>query len=328
MCGILTFLSWNDEVSESAFRRGLERLEHRGPDGKGAWISPHRRVALGHTRLSIIDLNTGEQPIANLDGSLRIVANGEFYDFERVRQRLQEWGYTFKTQSDTEIALHLYDQFGPECLRYLRGEFAFVIWDDRQQLMFAARDRFGIKPLYYTVYQDTLYLASEIKALLAAGIPAVWDQETFLAVNARALHPERTLVAGVQQVPPGHFLIASHGTVKLQRYWDFDYAIAPDAESASPPPPTLQDYAAQVSATLDDAIRLRLRSDVPIACYLSGGLDSSAILGIANQHASSPLPAFSLAFSHDDYNEIAIAQETAKHLGSELHVLPIQDADL
>jgi asparagine synthase (glutamine-hydrolysing) len=160
---------------------GTAALHHRGPDGRAQWISSDGRVALGHTRLSIIDLATGDQPISNEDGSIHIVVNGEFYDFERIRAELESRGHRFKTRSDSEIALHLYEDYGPECLHHLRGEYAFVIWDERNQVMIAGRDRFGVKPLFHADHNGAIYLASEAKALFAMGVPARWSRESVYA---------------------------------------------------------------------------------------------------------------------------------------------------
>ena len=179
MCGIAAFFSSDKRISAERLKRATNSLHHRGPDSHGAWLSPNQRVGLGHTRLSIIDLTTGNQPIANEDERIHIVVNGEFYDFERQRRELEQRGHLFRTRSDSEIALHLYEEFGAHCVQQLRGEFAFVLWDEANQNLFAARDRFGIKPLYFAVHDDTLYLASEIKALFAAGVPARWDHEYF-----------------------------------------------------------------------------------------------------------------------------------------------------
>jgi asparagine synthase (glutamine-hydrolysing) len=177
MCGIAAFFSPSKPVLTDVLQGAVQNLIHRGPDNQSVWLSKDRRVGLGHTRLSIIDLATGDQPIANENERVRIVVNGEFYDFERQRCELERRGHQFRTRSDSEIALHLYEDFGVHCMRHLRGEFAFVLWDESNELLLAARDRFGIKPLYYAVHGDTLYLASEVKALLAAGVPARWNHE-------------------------------------------------------------------------------------------------------------------------------------------------------
>ena len=170
MCGILALFSAHKKIHECDLDKGLEVMQHRGPDNKGMWLSPDASVGLGHMRLSIMDPAAGDQPIANAAGTLHIAVNGEFYDFENLRADLKRRGHVFKTASDSEIALHLYDEYGVAALDYLRGEFAFCLWDEANRTLFAARDRFGIKPLYYTVYRDTLFLGSEIKSLFAAGV--------------------------------------------------------------------------------------------------------------------------------------------------------------
>lgn len=324
MCGIIAFFSNSEQISESSLKLGMDCLKHRGPDGQRFWISPDRRVALGHTRLSIIDINYGEQPITNQDENLHIIVNGEFYDFERIQDDLRRWGYKLKTNSDSEIALHLYNEFGTQCLHHLRGEFAFVIWDERNELLFAARDRFGIKPLYYSNYRNTLYLASEIKALLAAGVPANWDYEAFWQAECGILDPSRTMFGNVFQVPPGHFLVASCSGIHLERYWDFDYPLINDSLSEK----CREDYIEQLRYTLDESVKIRLRADVPVGCYLSGGLDSSTVLGIAAKYSAEPFQAFTLAFDHEAYNEEALARETAARTGANIHIIPINQSDL
>ncbi|MEA5620251.1 asparagine synthase (glutamine-hydrolyzing) [Cronbergia sp. UHCC 0137] len=324
MCGIVALFSNLEPISESLLKQSINSLNHRGPDGQGFWISDGNKVALGHTRLSIIDLNHGEQPISNQDETLHIIVNGEFYDYERIQIDLKRRGYKLKTNSDSEIALHLYDEFGTQCLNYLRGEFAFIIWDERNKLLFAARDRFGIKPLYYSYYRNTLYLASEIKALLAAGVPAYWDHEAFWQAESGILAPDRTMFRNIFQVPPGHFLIGSDSGVKLQRYWDFNYPLINDSLSQTTP----EDYIEQLRNTLDEAVKIRLRADVPVGCYLSGGLDSSTVLGIAAEHSDEPIQAFTLSFDHEAYNEESFVHETIAKIGANLHIIPIRQSDL
>src|ERR1700741_5163853 len=215
MCGIVAIFSRTASLSVGAGERAQKSLSHRGPDGQRNWISPDCRVALGHARLSIIDLTTGDQPIANEDERIHIVVNGEFYDFERQRRELERRGHLFRTRSDSEIALHLYEEFGAHCVQQLRGEFAFVLWDEANQTLFAARDRFGIKPLYYAVHDNTLYLASEIKALFAAGVPARWDHESFYQAATGPAMPDRTLFDRVHQMPPGHYLTATTNGMRI-----------------------------------------------------------------------------------------------------------------
>lgn len=190
MCGIVALWSAHAPIDAEALERATRRLHHRGPDGRRQWIAPHRRVGLGHARLSIIDLHTGDQPIASEDERLHIVANGEFYDHERAQRELEQAGHRLRTRSDSEIALHLYEDLGTQCLHRLRGEFAFVVWDEPNQTLFAARDRFGIKPLFYAERDGGLALASEAKALFAAGIPARWNQAGFVQATS-LLVPEQ-----------------------------------------------------------------------------------------------------------------------------------------
>jgi len=326
MCGIVAMFSAREEVSADALERATMRLSHRGPDGQRTWCSADRRVGLGHARLSIIDLTTGDQPIANEDERLRIIVNGEFYDYERMQREIEGRGHRLRTRSDSEIALHLYEDFGTACLRELRGEFAFVLWDGPNNTLFAARDRFGIKPLFYTVRGGTLYLASEIKALLAAGVPARWDHAAFFQANhfLSILPQDRSLFEGIYPVPPGHYLSASGGEVRLVRYWDFDYPVA----RATPSIASDVEYAERFRQALDEAVRIRLRADVPVGCYLSGGIDSCAVLGLAAQHRSDPVEAFTLTFDQADYDEGAIAREMAAHVGANFHPIPIRQSDL
>src|SRR6516164_6194121 len=324
MCGIVAFFSRRDAISEPAVERAIEALHHRGPDGQRHWVSQDRRVALGHARLSIIDLLTGDQPIANEDGRVRIVVNGEFYGYEAIRGELRESGHQLSTRSDSEIALHLYEDFGVQCLHHLRGEFAFVLWDETNRTMFAARDRFGIKPLFYTFHKETLYLASEVKALFAAGVPARWDGESVYHSVEFGAHPVRTLFDNVFQVPPGHYLLATDKHVQLKQYWDFDYPKTngkvlqrSDAE-----------YAAEFRHTLEEAVRVRLRADVPVGCYLSGGLDSCSVLGLAAKHHPEPIRAFTLTFDQAEYDEGPIAREMAELTGAEFYAIPINQQRL
>ncbi len=299
MCGIFALFSTQERISKSSLKQAIESLKHRGPDEQRFWISQNKRVALGHTRLSIIDPYGGSQPIVNKNNSLHIIANGEFYGFEEIQRDLKQLGYQLQTNSDSEIALHLYDRFGSNCLHHLRGEFAFVIFDEPNQSLFAARDRFGIKPLYYTIYQNTLYLASEIKALLAAGVPATWDWESFFLVNQGIKMPHRTLFANIYQVPPGYYLIATRSGIQLHQYWDFNYPQVSEFPSQF----SFEEQVEQLRAKLSEAVRLRLRADVPVGCYLSGGLDSAAALGMASDHMSGEIQAFTIAFEQEAYNE-------------------------
>src|ERR1039458_5563 len=348
MCGIVAAFSRRDPVSQATLERATRSLYHRGPDGQQWWISGDGKVGLGHARLSIIDLSTGDQPIASEDGRTRIIVNGEFYGYEAIQRELEARGHRLRTRSDSEIALHLYEDFGLQCVHHLRGEFAIVLWDETRRRLVAVRDRFGIKPLFYAWHQDTIYLASEVKALFAAGVPARWGEErgvysvAFRAPMKRTLydggvrrawwdeesvfhsvsfgaHMTRTLYDGVFQVPPGHFLIATDKHVQVNQYWDFNY---PKAETTAPKRSDA-DYAAEFLHEIEEAVRIRLRADVPVGVYLSGGLDSCAVLGLAARHHPEPICAFTLTFEQAAYDEGPIAKEMAALAGAEFHPIPI-----
>jgi asparagine synthase (glutamine-hydrolysing) len=325
MCGIAAFLANDGRISVEKLKGATHSLHHRGPDGQRVWISPNQRVGLGHARLSIIDLTTGDQPIANEDERIHIVVNGEFYDFERQRRELERCGHLFRTRSDSEIALHLYEESGVHCVQQLRGEFAFVLWDEANQTLFAARDRFGIKPLYYAVYQGALYLASEIKALFAAGVPARWDHEYFYQHATGPAMPDRTLFEGVHQVPPGHYLTATRSGMRIFRYWELNYPPA-DELWADKRDETV--FIEEFSAEFAEAVQLRMRADVPVGCYLSGGLDSCAVLGFAARVSNSPIQAFTLTFDQAAYDEGDIAREMAARAGANFRSIPIKQSDI
>ena len=324
MCGIVAMFSRRDPISEVSLRRATESLYHRGPDGRRYWISADRRIGLGHARLSIIDLTTGDQPIANEDEKIHIVVNGEFYGYEPIQRELEQSGHRLRTRSDSEILIHLFENLGVQCLHRLRGEFAFVLWDQIHRTMFAARDRFGIKPLFYAFHGDTLYFASEAKALFAAGVPARWDAESVYHAVEFGGHPMRTLFDGIYQVPPGHYVIATEKHIQVLRYWDFDYPQA----SVSLKQRSDAEYAAELREALEDAVRVRLRADVPVGCYLSGGLDSCSVLGLAARHHPEPIRAFTLTFDHAEYDEESQAREMAAKVNAEFFPIPIRQEDL
>jgi len=324
MCGIVGVFSRRDPISATVMERTTDSLYHRGPDGRQHWIAADKRVALGHARLSIIDLATGDQPIASEDGRTRIVVNGEFYGYESIQKELERSGHRLRTKSDSEIALHLYEDLGTQCLHRLRGEFALILWDETNRTMFAARDRFGIKPLFYAFHKGTLYLASEVKALFAAGVPRRWDAESVSNSIEFGGHPVRTLFDGVFQVPPGHYLLATERHIQLIRYWDFDY---PKVDSNAPVRSNAE-YVAEFRYAFEEAVRIRLRADVPVGCYLSGGLDSCAVLGLAAKHRPDPIRAFTLTFDRSDYNEEKEAQEMAAKVGAEFFPIAIKQTDL
>jgi asparagine synthase (glutamine-hydrolysing) len=322
MCGIVAMLSPREPLSVDALWRGTKALSHRGPDGQRVWTARDGRAGLGHARLSIIDLKTGDQPIASEDESLRIVVNGEFYGYEEIQEELRGSGHKLRTRADSEIALHLYEDLGAQAVHRLRGEFAIALWDEVNETLFAVRDRFGIKPLFYAFHEGVFYLASEVKALFAAGVPARWDPEGVYHALNLGWYETRTLFDGVFSVPPGHYLTVTDRHFQLTRYWDFDYPRA-----GTLPPRSDEDYAEELRLALDEAVRIRLRADVPVGCYLSGGLDSCSVLGLAAKHRSDPIRAFTVAFDRPDYDEEAIAKEMAQRVGAEFHPIPLRQED-
>ena len=311
-------------VVPETIQSATKAFEHRGPDGQRHWISADRRVGLGHARLSIIDLATGDQPIANEDETRRIIVNGEFYGYEAIQRELEEAGHRFRTRSDSEIALHLYEELGAHCLHRLRGEFAIILWDSVNRTLFAARDRFGIKPLFYSFHQGTLYLASEMKALFAAGVPRRWNAEAVYYSGGYGGPQSSTLFDGIHQVPPGHFLIATADDIQLRQYWDFDY---PKTDSTSRVRADAE-YVEEFRQVFDESVRLRLRADVPVGCYLSGGIDSCAVLSSAARQLNGPIRAFTLAFDRPEYDESQIAREMAAKAGAEFFPIPIRHDQL
>ena len=320
MCGIVAAVSRRGGVSAQALDRSARRLQHRGPDAQRVWVDARGRAGLGHARLSIIDLTTGDQPIANEDERLHVVANGEFYDFERIRCELEQQGHTFRTRSDSEIALHLFEERGARSVHALRGEFAFAIWDERDQILFAARDRFGIKPLYYTIHDGNFYLSSEVKAFVDLGVPLAWDRDTLYDIHFVTHAPDRSLFKGIYQVPPGSYLITDGEQIRIVQYWDWDYPRADDIASGSDP----REHVERFAYEFEQAVKLRLRADVQVACYLSGGIDSCSVLGVASRLSTQPLRAYTLSFDHADYDEGAIAEAQSKLSGAEFRRIDIR----
>lgn len=324
MCGITGIYATTVPASLERLKKGADALTHRGPDGEGFYLAPNRVAGLGHRRLSIVDLSTGSQPITSEDGRKHIVVNGEFYGHADIRRDLEARGHVFRTKSDSEIALHLYEEYGTGCLEYLRGEFAFILWDEDKQLMFAARDRFGIKPLCYTEYNGQLLLGSEAKALFAMGVPAAWDEYSFFHSTQLQYTPQdRTLFKNVFQLKPGHALLAKGGRVETFKYWDMDFLPEDQTDKGSE-----KELIEAFSAEFEQSIRLRLMADVPVCFHLSGGLDSASVLGMAASITGKQLDAFTVSFGHEGYDELPIAEEMAKHRGARLHAVHVSQEDL
>lgn len=302
MCGIAGIfgLNWNSEQLEAM----VTIQHHRGPDADGIYVDPNGLAGLGHNRLSIIDLSeSGQQPMSDASGRYRIVFNGEIYNYIELRQELCS-EYTFRTSTDTEVLLAAYQKWGDACLDRLIGMFAFVIWDEQDKTLFAARDRFGVKPFYYTRRADgTLLIASEIKALFAAGAKAEPDTVSWATYLAQGLydHNEQTFWKGIQSLPPGHWLKwqDNHTTIGC---W-YDLADRVDAQEDHRPIDAVQE---EYEALLVESVRLRFRSDVPVGINLSGGLDSSLLLGLvhAAEGADSETRAFTFVTGDAEYDEL------------------------
>ncbi len=314
MCGILAVYSRNRPVSEAAISAGLKALHHRGPDYAGHWVSADGKVALGHTLLAVTDLAGGFQPIIDAKRGRAITVNGEFYDWWQHRHELEALGYHFETNSDSELALHMHHRYGAACMERLRGEFAFVLWDENQQSLFAARDRYGICPLLYAEHDGAIYLASEAKSLFAMGVPAKWDQEAVYLQMHGLLPPDRTLFAGVRPLPPGHCLTIDRGGIRLQSYWDIDLPRERDPGISA-----LSLDPAEVRERVLDAVRVRVPGkDVRWGLFLSGGLDSSAVAGIVARDGGHAVNAYTARFEYATYDESEIARRTARAMGHTL----------
>lgn len=322
MCGIFAAIT-HQGISPQRISRALQSLDHRGPDGHGTWVSKDQGWTLGHTRLSIIGLNNGEQPMSSPDNKVHSVVNGEFYGYHKIREELRHAGCQFATDSDSEIALHLYQQRGMQAAAQLRGEFAVIIADEREDAMIAIRDRFGIKPLYYAALNGEVFFASEIKALLALGVPAAWDLQGALGGMARP--HEQTEFKGVHAVPPGCYAIAKDGVVRIYPYWDWEI---PTVDEMSGDTRTDMEVVEEFRQVLTDSVQQRLVADVEVASYLSGGIDSCAVLGLAQQAMDRPIRAFTLTFDNPMYDEAAIAEKQAEFVGASYHPIPITGRDL
>ena len=290
----------------------VRRLHHRGPDGTG--LSVDGPVGLAHARLSIIDLAGGDQPIFNEDRSIQVIFNGEIFNYIELRRKLESLGHRFYTHSDTEVLVHLYEERGADFVDELNGQFAIALWDSRRQQLLLARDRVGIRPLFYTECNGRLLFASEVKALFAQPeITRRIDPRVLAEICTywSALEPH-SIFAGVLALPAGHVMLVSEGQRQIRRYWDWSF---PDAL-----PPTRRpeaDYAEELRTLLIDAVRLQLRADVPVGAYLSGGLDSSIISAIIRNFSDTPLRTFSLTFEDAEFDESAHQREIVQFLGTD-----------
>lgn len=326
MCGISGIAlssRCTSDVNEERLVRMRDVLKHRGPDDAGLFIEDS--VGLAHRRLSIVDVASGHQPMSNEDGSLQIVFNGEIYNHADHRSGLLDRGHIFATRSDTETILHLYEEHGARCVNHLRGMFAFAIWNRRTKELFIARDRLGVKPLYYVHTDDgSLFFASEIKALLAAN--ALRPQLNLAALPDylanRATCDDTTLFKGIRRLAPGYTLLWRDGKIDIACYWDVCPGDAVESYSRSP-----TDYINEWRELFRTSVKLRLMSDVPLGMFLSGGIDSSAIAGVMSQMVAEPIKTFSVAFNDPEANELGYARLVAQTFRTDHHEILVEPSD-
>ncbi|RWU11601.1 asparagine synthase (glutamine-hydrolyzing) [Pseudidiomarina gelatinasegens] len=335
MCGIAGIFNRNagQQPNPQTLVNMAAIMHHRGPDGFGYHVMPNSGVGFSHARLSIIDLDEdrARQPFVNDSGNLLLAHNGEFYDFKRIRADLTARGARFRTKSDSEIVLHLYEREGlNETLKHLRGEFAFGLYDTQEDAMYLVRDRFGIKPLYYTETPEGVVFGSELKVLFAH--PAVqrkFSSEGLYHQLIQVMVPGSTAFEGIKQVAPGHVVKVVRNSDQLelseQKYWDVNFPLAHEYPGDDVDE---QQYIDGVRKHLLEAVQHRLTADVPVGCYLSGGIDSCAILGLSAAATQTSVKAFTIGFDSNDYDETPIAQEMAEATGADHHIMRLKADDL
>jgi asparagine synthase (glutamine-hydrolysing) len=329
MCGIAGLVTPSGRLSIAGSLRSMARaIAHRGPDDEG-FLEVQTRGALyeaglAHRRLSIIDLSTGHQPMGNEDGSIQIVFNGEIYNFQDLRKELISLGHTFLTMSDTETIVHAYEQWGTDCVQRFRGMFAFAIWDAAKERLFLARDRFGKKPLFLYERDGTLLFASEIKSILA--VPGVKTQANERAIidyfEYRYVPGPATLFLGIRKLMPGSIAVWESGRLREQRYF-----LPPD-RLAHKLSPLTSDVVDAFTRELDEAVRIRMISDVPFGAFLSGGIDSSAVVALMSRHSTQAVKTFSVGFAESEYSELRYAKTIADHFSTDHHELLVSQEHL
>lgn len=302
MCGICGIVYSNPErpVDKQVLRQMTDIMTHRGPDSHGLHIAPG--VGLGIRRLSIIDLETGDQPISNEDGTVTVICNGEIYNFKELRQKLIAAGHRFRTGSDVEVIIHLYEDYGVECVNHLRGMFGFALWDSRHRRLMLARDRLGIKPLLYALGNDGLFFGSELKSILMSGnverqidVHALTDVFTVGFVLG-----SKTLFTRIRRLLPGYYLLYENGILSTHRYWDIRFPTAEGEMRRM----SGDDWAEGLRAKLEESVRIHLRSDVPVGAWLSAGIDSSSVVSLMSHMTDRPVQTFTLAFENPKFDEV------------------------
>jgi len=312
MCGIcgIVYSDREQPVEREVLKKMCDVMTHRGPDDEGIYIDQY--VGLGMRRLSIIDLSTGKQPIPNEDGTIWVVFNGEIYNHQELRRDLEKLGHKFKTQTDTEAIVHAYEEYGESCVQKFNGMFAFAIWDNRNHTLFLARDRIGIKPLYYLFDKNRLIFGSEIKSILQVGdIPKRIDLQSldhFLTFEF--IPAPLSIFQDIKKLPPGHTLKLKNNEIWVRSYWDVE--LKPNGKEQSQIKKNLREL-------LQDAVKIRLMSDVPLGAFLSGGVDSSIIVSLMAQVMDEPVKTFSIGFEDSTYNELKYARLIAEKFKTEHH---------
>jgi len=309
MCGICGAINFNDNAIVDRMNR---HLTHRGPDDTGIW--QEGMACLGHTRLAIIDTSdAGHQPMSNEDGSIYITHNGEIYNFQILKKELQILGHRFRSHTDTEVIIHLYEEFGERCLDKLRGMFSFAIWDSRSNKLFAARDRIGIKPFFYCLIDGKFIFSSELRAILSSGV--INKNINFNAAggyfNYGCVQAPHTMIEGVLQLEGAHYLVFEGGRMAITRYWE------PSSTDSLRAFKKEEEYAYEIKLILDEAVRIRMVSDVPVGAFLSGGIDSSAIAALMQKNSSNPIKTFSVIFEERNYDEREFSNSVAGMLGTD-----------
>lgn len=319
MCGIAGYYLLRQNASADALRMMCARIRHRGPDDEGFHIDGG--CGIGMRRLSIIDLSTGHQPIANEDGSVRVVFNGEIYNYAGLRRQLLERGHRFATNSDTETLVHLYEDEGEEGIARLRGMFAYAIWDRRRKRVLLVRDRFGKKPLYYAVLPQGLYFASELKCLRGFDIPEELDEEALrLYFQFGYLPDPMSPFRAVRKLPPGSWLtFDAEGTVRQGRYWK-----VPRPAGGAPADLSYEDALVRLRESFDESVRIRMIADVPLGAFLSGGIDSSSVVASMALQSAEPVKTFSIGFEESGFNELAYARLVAEQYRTEHHEIVVR----
>jgi asparagine synthase (glutamine-hydrolysing) len=323
MCGICGKLGFEQDanVSRSLISAMLDTIRHRGPDDEGIYLSPG--LGLGHARLSIIDLTSGHQPLSNENDTIWIVFNGEIYNYQELRRFLLDRGHVFKTQTDTEVIVHLYEELGPQCVEKLRGMFAFALWDQNTKTLVLARDRVGIKPLYYSLTDKAIVFASEIKAVLADPAisrdiaPKIIDRFlTFLYVPG-----QETLLEGIRKLEPGHYLVVRAGTAEVRQYWDLQFSKPSHF-------PSLKDAEQELLGLLAESVELHMIADVPVGVLLSGGVDSTAVLSYVAERADKEISSYTVGFADPSVaDERPYAKLASETFGSRHHDMTITAGD-